>query len=92
MRQPLPVKKPAFKHPPKVRYEPPTIEEAIAAASDLSSDVENQIEIAAGLMGVPPEEIRPHIRKASPVRPVTTIVSGRRTVVVERTVRRRAAG
>ena len=83
-RKPLP--------PPRVRREPPTIEEAILAAQGLSDDVQSQIEIAAGLMGVTEDEVRPHLarmarlRNASPIAP-SSVVTGKRTVVVERVSR-----
>ena len=35
--------------PIRVRREPPTVSEAVAAAQDLADDVEQQVEIAAGL-------------------------------------------
>jgi hypothetical protein len=51
------------------RVEPPVLEEAIAAAQGLTDDVESQIEIAAQLMGLPEDEVRPVVMKASmPVR------------------------
>lgn len=68
--------------PPRVRKEPPTIEEAVAAAEGLSSDPNAQVEIAAGLMGVSEDEVRPHIPRRAPR--ATAIITGRRTVVVER--------
>ena len=37
--------------PIRVRREPPTVNEAVAAAQDLADDVEQQVEIAAGLIG-----------------------------------------
>ena len=80
------------------RVEPPVLEEAIVAAQGLTDDIESQIEIAAQLMGMPEEEVRPVVLKVSaqapaPVRrPVQ--VSGRislhersegpKVVVVER--------
>jgi hypothetical protein len=72
--------------PPRVRREPPTIEEAIAAAQDLSDDREQQIEIAAGFMGVTEDEVRPLMPLR--VRPSTSIIAGNRAVVVERRVAR----
>ena len=45
--------------PIRVRREPPTIVEAVAAAQDLAEDIEQQVEIAAGLIGLPAEEVRP---------------------------------
>lgn len=77
--------------PPRVRYEPPTIEEAVSAARDLSGDPNGIVEIAAGLMGCPEEQVREHLRKEAPRRsPMPVIQSGRRTVVVETRTRARA--
>lgn len=39
--------------PVRVRHEPPTVEEAIAAAEGITTDREAQAEIAANLMGLP---------------------------------------
>ena len=39
--------------PRRVRHDPPTIEEAIAAARDLTDDVQEQVEIAASLIDLP---------------------------------------
>lgn len=51
------------------RVEPPVLEEAIVAAQGLTDDIESQIEIAAQLMGMPEEDVRPAVLKASvPVR------------------------
>ncbi|TDR90403.1 hypothetical protein [Enterovirga rhinocerotis] len=72
--------------PPRVRKEPPTIEEAISAAQDLSDDREAQIEIAAGFMGVSIDEVRPLMPLR--VKPATSIIAGNRSVVVERRVAR----
>jgi hypothetical protein len=52
--------------PRRVRHDPPTLEEAIFAARGLTDDVDEQIAIAAGLMEVPPEEVRRHWRKRRP--------------------------
>ena|SRR3712207_250288 len=51
--------------PVRVRKEPPTIEEAVIAAQGLTEDRQQQVEIAAGLMGVPEDEVRPHVVRAS---------------------------
>lgn len=67
---------------PKVRREPPTLDEAIYAAQGLTSDMKGQVEIAAGLMGVPEEEVRAHLSRIMPRR-ATSIVAGRRNVIVE---------
>lgn len=72
--------------PPRVRREPPTIQEAIAAAQDLTEDREQQIEIAAGFMGVSPDEIRPLMPLRT--KPTTSIIAGNRAVVVERRIAR----
>ena len=76
-----------------IRFEAPTLDEAIFAAQGLASDVEGQTQIAAMLMGMPESEVRAAVLKAvasaagtrrpltlSPSRPV----SGRPVVVVER--------
>lgn len=47
------------------RVEPPVLEEAIVAAQGLTDDVESQIEIAAQLMGMLEDEVRPAVLKAS---------------------------
>jgi hypothetical protein len=52
-REPLP--------PIRIRCEPPTLEEAAAAALGLSDDLQQQVEIAAGLMGVPQDEVAPTV-------------------------------
>lgn len=55
--------------PIRVRREPPTIQEAVAAAQDLADDLEQQVEIAAGLIGLSPDEVRPHVLSAKPKPP-----------------------
>ena len=50
--------------PVRVRRDPPTLEEAVVAVQGLSDDIEEQVEIASGLMGVPQEEVRPVIASA----------------------------
>ncbi|MEH3147768.1 MAG: hypothetical protein PGN34_21045 [Methylobacterium frigidaeris] len=95
------MKKPVDKQralpPIRVRKEPPTVAEAVVAAQDLSDDLEQQVEIAAGLIGLPPEEVRPHVLQAArpkSARAPERIISsgsglrGPRTVVVERKVGR----
>ena len=47
-----PSKPPKFSGPPRVRYEPPTIEEAVFAAQGLASEVEQQVAIVVGLTGM----------------------------------------
>ena len=78
------------------RVDPPALEEAIAAAQGLTDDVESQVEIAAQLMGMPEDEVRPAVLKAAvpasvrrPMRSPDHFSMGERnegpkTVVVER--------
>lgn len=54
--------------PIRVRREPPTVVEAVAAAQDLADDIEQQVEIACGLIGLPPDEVRPHVLSAAKAR------------------------
>lgn len=78
----------------RVRRDPPTLAEAIDAARGLSDDPQDQIEIAAGLMQLPPDEVRAEMRKESARALGTVAVTSRgglrRAVVVERKVPRRA--
>lgn len=82
--------------PIRVRREPPTIPEAISAAQDLADDLEQQVEIAAGLIGLPLDEVRPHVLAAEKPKPekiserILTAGSpsrAPRTVIVERRTR-----
>jgi hypothetical protein len=80
--------------PRRVRRDPPTLEEAIFAAKGLTDSLEQQVEIAASLMDLPPEKVRGAVIKAksSTLRPSRTITLDRgshRSVVVERRVLRR---
>jgi hypothetical protein len=80
----------------RVKRDPPTLEEAIFAASGITDDVQAQAEIAASLMGLPLEQVLPEVKKASRVaaRTNTRVITSdqgttQRAVVVERrTVRR----
>lgn len=77
--------------PLQVRHEPPTIAEALSAASDISDDVDERIHIAASLMGVPVEDVRPVAAELARVRPqkvltISTRSNSARQVVVERKV------
>jgi len=78
----------------RVRHDPPTLAEAIAAAQGLTDDLPGQIEIAAGLMGVSAAEVKAEMQRLAPDRRATRLVSapsreGARTVVVERKASRR---
>ncbi|MGH6852472.1 MAG: hypothetical protein ACREDJ_04585, partial [Methylocella sp.] len=83
----------------RVRFDPPTLTEAIAAARGLTGELHQQAEIAAALINLPVDEVRAELLKTAPPRSSNEIVtaSGRegttRTVLVERKPsRRRAAG
>jgi len=85
--------------PRRVRHDPPTLEEAVIAASGMTDDTEAQISIAASLMGLPADQVRPAVLKAAANRrnAETVTFAGRpgapRAVVVERrSVRRFAPG
>lgn len=81
--------------PRRVRYDPPTLKEAILAAQGLTDQLLQQVEIAAALMDLPVDEVRAELMKSAPSRKAEQIVtsSGRertvRTVVVERKPSRR---
>ena len=78
-----------------MRFDPPTLDEAIFAAQGLSDDVDGQTEIAAMLMGLPESEVRAAVLKATaPAARASTRTASSRpstirsTVVVERRVAR----
>jgi hypothetical protein len=80
--------------PRRVRRDPPTVAEAVAAARGLTEDVQEQIEIAASLMDLPPDQVKPEVLKAASRKDTNTVAFvGRagapRTVVVERVPSRR---
>ncbi len=81
--------------PRRVRRDPPTLGEALVAAQGLTDDREQQVVLAADLMGVPVAEARAELKKMAPDRRATlTVVApsrdkGPRTVVVERKTSRR---
>jgi len=81
--------------PRRVRRDPPTLAEAIVAARGITDDIAQQVEIAASLMDLPPDEVRPAVLKAAMPRKDVSKVAfvGRpgapRAVVVERKVSRR---
>lgn len=80
--------------PRKVRHDPPTLEEAIFAARGLTDDLEEQVEIAAGLMEVSADEVRAALKKSPQPRKQPTVAftsrgGTERSVVVERKPSRR---
>jgi hypothetical protein len=78
----------------RVRRDPPTLDEAIFAATGITDDQEAQAEIAAALMGLPIESVTAEVKKlARTARSSTRVIAGeqgaQRSVVVERRVVRR---
>ena len=87
----------------RVRHEAPTLAEAIAAAQGLSDEPDEQVEIAAALIGLPRDQVRSALLKfaptpkSAPTRKTVTrsfVHAGPtlapRTIVVERIPARRA--
>jgi len=76
--------------PRKVRFDPPTLREAIFAAQGLTGNLEQQAEIAASLMAVPVEDVRAKLAAAVRAPDGAHIVTstgrdgGARAVIVER--------
>lgn len=73
----------------RVRHDPPTLEEAAVAAQGLTTDPDEQVEIVASLMQVPPEQAKAAVLRLGKRREVEQVtVTGRigapRAVVVER--------
>jgi hypothetical protein len=75
----------------RVRNEPPTVDEAVAAASGITDDPQQQVEIAASLIGLPEDQVRSALAKAATQRKrqvgtvgVTARGGVQRAVVVER--------
>ena len=67
------------------RVDPPALEEAIAAAQGLTDDIESQIEIAAQLMGMSEDEVRPVAMTAAAPMPIRRPVClAERTSMAER--------
>src|SRR5690242_6613226 len=82
--------------PRRVRHDPPTLDEAIFAAVGITDDQEAQAEIAAALMGMPIDVVRPEVKKLNRVTlrvNTTRVIAGeqgaQRSVLVERRVIRR---
>jgi hypothetical protein len=78
----------------RVKNEPPTLDDAIFAARGLTDNLQQQVEIAASLIGLPHEEVRAALLKSNQGAKQLTLVqptTGRtqRTVVVERIASRR---
>ncbi len=52
------------------RVDPPAHEEAIAASQGLTDDIESPVEIAAQLMGMSEDDVRPVVMKSAVPTPV----------------------
>ena len=77
----------------RVRHDPPTLQEAIFAAKGLTDSLQEQTEIAAALMGLPIDRVRPEVLKTAhdrgrATRTISAEHGTRRAVVVERLPRR----
>jgi hypothetical protein len=78
----------------RVRRDPPTVEEAVQAAQDITDELTAQIEIVASLMDVSTDEARGAVLRMGQRKDVNRLtVAGRsgapRAVVVERRIVRR---
>jgi|SRR6476620_10215401 len=79
----------------RVRRDPPTLDEAIFAATGITDDQEAQAEIAAALMGLPIESVTAEVKKLArtTLRSSTRVIAGeqgaQRSIVVERRVVRK---
>lgn len=78
----------------RVKHSPPDLTEALEAARDISSEPDQQAEIAASLMGLPVDDVKKEMRRLQvKPRPETISIAGRRStaqvVVVERSPRRK---
>jgi hypothetical protein len=79
----------------RVRRDPPTLDEAIFAATGITDDQEAQAEIAAALMGLPIESVTAEVKKLArtTARSSTRVIAGeqgaQRSIVVERRVVRK---
>ena len=81
----------------RVRIDLPTLQEAVFAAQGLTDDLEEQVEIAASLIGSSEDDIRAEIARSRNIRQVrvrprspTDFPSEPRTFVVERKGARRS--
>ena len=71
----------------RIKVEPPTLDEAFFAAETMTDDIQQRIEIAASLMGLPVDEVRLKARAASrrqTIMPTGARGAPGRAVVVER--------
>lgn len=84
----------------RVREEPPTLDEALFAARGFTDDPHQQVEFAASLMNISPEQVKAELLKSGAKRKDVATVgitartgkSSGRAVIVERKTSRRPAG
>src|SRR3954454_12815684 len=76
--------------PVRVRQEPPTVAEAVAAGQALTPDLEQQVGITAGLVGLTQDEARPFVLAAPPLNLQRSAAPPRRYTGTD--VSRRGAG
>lgn len=81
---PAPKKKPSGVRT-SIRFDPPTLDEAIFAAQGLTDVIDDQAAIAAGLMGLPEADVKAALLK---LRPAKTQISRRLSVQVQAMPRR----
>ena len=74
----------------RTRFDSPDIDEAISAAQGLTTSLDSQIEIAAQLIGLPEDEVRPAVLRSaaehhsSRAQSAPTSRNPRRVVVIKR--------
>lgn len=73
----------------RIKHEPPTVAEAVAAAEGLTSDWEEQAEIAAGLLNLPLEAVKAEAglrrhQQAPRVGPHVVVVQRKRRIIPTR--------
>jgi hypothetical protein len=69
----------------RTRYDPPTVDEAVFAAQGLTGDPDQQVMIAARLIGLPEDEVRSAVLEAGLQAGGKNVrIAGQRTIVVER--------
>ena len=75
---------PAAWHRRRTRYDPPGLDEAIAAAQGLTDQIESQVAIAAQLIGLSEDEIRNRVllAHAQANQSRSALTRGRQTEVV----------
>lgn len=68
----------------RVKHEPPTVAEAVTAAEGLTTDLEEQAQIAAALLNVPVETVRAEAERRRPQAPRVVVVQRKRRSLAAR--------